>query len=462
MLAAPMSRQAARAAAAFLFLAATPCAAQTRSFPIPDEFAYPQVRLNLFIGSGARALGMGGAFLARADDATAASWNPAGLSYLRRPEVSVAAVNSSQRLRSFEPEGGPPAPGRLPGERLVDDHLTQRGPDFLAAAYPVDLGRFSGAAQLSFQRVIPFAGNRDIERSGGLIHIDSEGGFDVVSGGIGLQVARKVRLGFTVNRWTNGYEVSFDREVRRPEHYETTFDLSGWNVNAGVIWTPLEQLNLGFVGKTPFTGSVALSRLRADFPPEGGVAVNFARRDDLELHFPGAVGLGVSWRIRSPFTVSADYTRTFWSDARIVNFFELAAGPLDPERPPKPHELLTYPSLGQVPCPPPDEDPACFEQGDTRQVRLGAEYVILRERLKWPLRVGYIRDRQYFEGVDGAPVFHSFTVGAGVIAGPVLFDVALLHERGRYQDKDPEFGVFNKTSSNRVFVSLIYRFAPLR
>src|SRR5512137_326851 len=52
-------------------------------------------RQNLSLGSGARAMGMGGAFLARADDATAASWNPAGLSYLRLPEVSlVGAYNS--------------------------------------------------------------------------------------------------------------------------------------------------------------------------------------------------------------------------------------------------------------------------------------------------------------------------------------------------------------------------------
>ena len=40
-------------------------------------------------GSGARAAGMGNAFIAVADDGTAASWNPAGLSQLRAPELSV-------------------------------------------------------------------------------------------------------------------------------------------------------------------------------------------------------------------------------------------------------------------------------------------------------------------------------------------------------------------------------------
>src|SRR5262245_46008711 len=46
-------------------------------------------RTTLTLGAGARAFGMGGSFLARADDATAASWNPAGLSYLRIPELSL-------------------------------------------------------------------------------------------------------------------------------------------------------------------------------------------------------------------------------------------------------------------------------------------------------------------------------------------------------------------------------------
>jgi len=44
------------------------------------------------VGSGARALGMGGAFIAVADDATAASWNPGGLIQLEKPEISVVGA----------------------------------------------------------------------------------------------------------------------------------------------------------------------------------------------------------------------------------------------------------------------------------------------------------------------------------------------------------------------------------
>src|SRR5688572_8382448 len=46
-----------------------------------------------FGNPGARALGMGGAFLGLADDASAVEANPAGLTILRKPEVSVEVCN---------------------------------------------------------------------------------------------------------------------------------------------------------------------------------------------------------------------------------------------------------------------------------------------------------------------------------------------------------------------------------
>ena len=48
-----------------------------------DKYAAEFLR----VGAGARALGMGGAFLAVSDDATAGYWNPAGLNYLEHKSV---------------------------------------------------------------------------------------------------------------------------------------------------------------------------------------------------------------------------------------------------------------------------------------------------------------------------------------------------------------------------------------
>lgn len=52
-------------------------------------FATEEAGAFLSLGVGARAIGLGGAFSAMADDGTAFYWNPAGLARLSRPEVTM-------------------------------------------------------------------------------------------------------------------------------------------------------------------------------------------------------------------------------------------------------------------------------------------------------------------------------------------------------------------------------------
>jgi long-subunit fatty acid transport protein len=409
----------------------------------PDELDF-QGLTSITLGSGARAFGMGGAFLARADDATAASWNPAGLSYLRNPEVSiVGARNAFDR----GPQGGE-----------ANDTFVGRTPDFAAFAYPLEIGPVSGAAQLSYQRVFSFRGDRTVDKEGFVLTTDGTGGFDVLAIGTGLQVSRSLRAGLTLNRWLNGYDQTRARTGSRRQRQELNYhDLSGWNVNLGLMWTPQESVNLGLVGKTPFTGSLSLRRERTDFFPTetpAAVTTNSAERDDVSIDFPGALGVGASWRPRSTLTLSVDYTQTFWSKGRIHNFFTLQQTPVSPPnaRAPDPDVFptLPYPTLVDL------------RQSDTYQLRMGAEYVLIGGRLKWPLRAGYFRDRQYFRSGDGdAPVFNGFTAGAGILAGPFLCDVAYVYEYGDYADTgEPQGRAFTKFQ--RLFVSLIYRHGASR
>ena len=110
-----------------LLLAGLPVAAQGQAQRVVDRIDITG-RQNLTLGSGARAYGMGGAFLARADDATAASWNPAGLSYLRTPELSlVGAFNSidldararQRHVRGHRPSTSPRSRGRSASARCA-------------------------------------------------------------------------------------------------------------------------------------------------------------------------------------------------------------------------------------------------------------------------------------------------------------------------------------------------------
>ncbi len=92
-----------------------------------------------------------------------------------------------------------------------------------------------------------------------------------------------------------------------------------------------------------------------------------------------------------------------------------------------------------------------------------------------PLRAGYFNDRQITPVAEGeAPRFDGFTVGTGLILGPMLLDVAYVHEFGEYTVAsaaagNPGFDVPPTTpmtttvrstlTTNRFFASIIYRFS---
>ena len=409
-------------------------------------------RTSLTLGSGARAFGMGGAFLARADDATAASWNPAGLSYLRVPEVSLAGPSTLYRTETgTEPE-------------LNTDRFEGRSVDFAALTWPLRFHGLSGAIQASFQRAVPLGGSLTTvrQRAPGqepvLLTGDASGGLDVFAFGTGWRVTRTLRTGITVNRWFNGYTQSVERtapDFTRPRVFDSDYGLTGWNANLGAIWSPIEQVNLGAVFKTPFSGQVHLDKTRTDNPVGGNRVTNSHRNDAVRLEFPASFGFGTSWRPRSALTLSADFTRTFWSRSRIINYFTLPF-----VAPPAPFAPTTYPPLPY---------PALTQsQGDSDQVRTGVEYVIIAGRLKVPLRAGYFNDEQVVLGTGGgAPRFNGFTAGIGIILGPILFDVAYLHESGRFVETVVSEAtgdlpastaqVSTSLRTERFFVSLIYR-----
>ena len=75
----------------------------TSLYAITDEEIFRNFQFS-FVNPGARASAMGNAFIALADDATAAEANPAGLTILTKPEVSVEFRNvsfSSHQLSGF-------------------------------------------------------------------------------------------------------------------------------------------------------------------------------------------------------------------------------------------------------------------------------------------------------------------------------------------------------------------------
>ncbi len=429
---------------------------------------------NLTLGSGARAFGMGGAFLARADDATAASWNPAGLSYLRLPEVSLGAAATS-----YTADGTLEAEGYLSPMKSAFDGWSA---DFAALTWPVAIRGVQGAIQISYQRAISFYGTREVrEESRGLTDQGrSDGGFDILAFGTGVSLGRNLRAGVAVNRWFNGYTQTINRTLEGRTNPYREFDLEfrprGWNFHLGLMWSPWEPLNLGAVYKTSFTAGVTLSKARRDTWHsiyEVGtyeITTNAHSSEDVQLEFPSAFGFGVSWRPRETLTLSADLTLTRWSEARILNYFILDRvgrrdedGNDQPTPDPDFYPPLQFPTLVDA------QDPGPLgSQQDKQEIRLGAEWVLIRGAFRIPLRAGYFSDGQIqLDADDKTPRFNGLTAGVGVAFGSVLFDVAYMYEFGRYdspvaepEDYGPGDSVSfrNTLHAHRAFASVIYRF----
>jgi long-chain fatty acid transport protein len=125
----------------FLLWMAVPLGAQTNSevnAGIQFNFSTP----------GARSLSLGGAFIGLADDATAAYTNPAGLTTLGRPEVSLEGRHWAFR-HAFADRGhvlGPPS-GRgvdtIAGLQTGEDWDEALGVSFLSLVYPLKHWRFA-------------------------------------------------------------------------------------------------------------------------------------------------------------------------------------------------------------------------------------------------------------------------------------------------------------------------------
>lgn len=433
-----------------------------------DELASFYGRMNVVVGSGARAFGMGGAFLARADDATAASWNPAGLSYLRRTEVSLVGVQND--FSQTTTLSGNATTGARNGDQLVD-RLQGSVTDFVGAALPYRLNGRAGAVQVSYQRSFSFSGKRRSEGPGAIrgfandrnvfpteFTVEGDGGFDTISVSSGFEVNPRARIGVSINRWVDGFTQTVTRQsdVQNPNDFRdirSKWDISGTNFNFGILVTPTEKLNVGAVIKTPFTARLGLAKDRTDpDPSNSSLRISNRSEGDVSIRFPRVYGLGVSYRVTNTLTFSADFTRTAWSKSTITNFFTLG-------KPDSGSGANSIDRFGALPFPAVEND----TQADANQVRAGGEWVIRSGSsggLLFPIRAGFFRDGQPFLADGRSPSFTGLTAGAGVTIGGLLFDVAFIREIGNVPvtgQAEPR-----KVRYNRLFASMIVRFGERR
>jgi long-subunit fatty acid transport protein len=404
------------------------------------------------VGSGARALGMGGAFIAVADDATAASWNPGGLIQLETPEISiVGAYVDRTESNSFgvDPD--------------ADDSqvVTNSNINYLSAAYPFSAFGRNMIVSASHQYLYDFT--RELEYPTtyststfdyiGSGEMEHEGGLSAIGIAYSTQVTPTFSLGFTLNFWQDGlYDNELDSEVHESgsgiangsdftfnaDTYDT-FSYSGFNMNIGVLWNVSNQLTFGFVFKTPFTADIEHSHSEnydLRFPDNPILDITDSLEDDTdeELDLPMSYGIGVAYRFSDNLTASFDIYRTEWGDFTLTDENGDETSPITGE-----------------PIDDADIDP-------THQVRTGVEYLHITDTYVIPVRGGLFYDPAPADG--GSDAFYGYSFGTGFAKGKIVFDVAYQYRFGKdvaeFILEDYDFS--QDMREHTIYASIIYHF----
>ena len=352
-------------------------------------------------GAGARAAGMGGAFIGVADDATAIVWNPAGLSQLMRPEASVVTrfINDGYTYNFFGEE-----------EKESQSHFVL---NFLSGALPFTIGSMKVVGALAFQRQVDLYNYYKYEDE----EYEGIGGVDTATLGAGIQLMPILSAGFSTNFWFGNYE--YTENYRADYKYEESY--SGLNFVFGIMAdfnnldAPL-PLKLGVTYRTPFD-------LEVDWDEEEGDG-------SFTVEMPTMIGFGASFRVGEFLTFAGDYEMRTFSESKIIE----------------------------------EGIEADLTEFDLNQFRLGAEYLLVTDFAVIPIRAGFFNyptlesdwewddEFQTFLPTDDQIVGTGFSIGSGLIFEKFAFDVTFSGWQyevnyGEIFDEDITMEVSNATIS---------------
>jgi len=374
------------------------------------------------VGSGARALGMGGAFIAVADDATAASWNPGGIIQLELPEISaVGAAFYRNEDNTF---------GTNP-EASGDQSVSEGRVNYLSAAYPFSLLNHNMIVSLNYQNLFDFTRewrfplllDSDGFMVDQFVDYEQEGSLSAIGLAYCVEVMPRFSFGFTLNFWEDGlYENQWEQTTHQqgsgiydgdPFTSEVIsrdkYSFSGFNLNLGVLWHVNNKLTLGAVLKTPFEADLKHefkwdSSLCFPYSAAEDTTNSVAYTEDQELDMPMSYGIGLAYRFSDALTVSLDIYRTEWDDFVLTDEDGNETSPISGR------------STNES-----DIDP-------THQVRMGVEYLFITPKYIIPVRAGVFYDPAPAEGSPDD--YYGFSLGSGITVGRFVFDIAYQYRFG--------------------------------
>lgn len=395
------------------------------------------------VGSGARAIGMGGAFIAIADDATAASWNPGGLIQLETPEISCVGT-FVQRYEDTYYTAFPDASEELD----VNDYKL----NYFSLAYPFNVWDRNMTISLNHQHMFNFDKITKLEfnsdfttySSTNTYQLEQDGDLYTISPAYAVQVTPSLSLGFTLNLWkdsinTNSWRVDYSEEiiVQRPSgsfeskvSHADVYEFDGVNYHFGFLWDINQMFTLGGVFKSEFEAGLKHQHYyRVEQNNRSNTTVSTF---DEKMNMPMSFGLGFSVRFSDAFSVGFDIYRTLWEDYYIITSTGKKISP------------ITGKDLDETSIDP------------TTQMRVGMEYLFIGKKMVIPIRAGLFYDP---EPSDGSPDdFYGMSLGSGLVYKNFVFDCAYQYRFGR-DVRQLEIGGSSSAmdvDEHYIYFSLIY------
>ena len=379
------------------------------------------------VGSGARALGMGGAFIAVANDATAASWNHGGLFQRNKPELSIVYDNMYRKEeRSIKEK-----------YQSHNQSLSLTGLNYLSFTYPFTLINRNMIFSINYQKLYDLNTKYLLKKSGKIIDYTQKGKLCAYGFAYCIRILKNLSFGFTLNVWDdflneNGWyekQIDFFPEYSAYLIRKNDFSMNAINANFGFIWKINDSIVSGVVLKLPFNSNISKKYF------EDNQSVKKTEYDNETLEFPVSYGIGIAWDFRDNLIFSGDIYRTNWN-----HFIHRSS------------DGIYSPITG--------EPPHLSNVKPTHQVRFGIEYLMEsnKEDYTIPFRCGLFYDPA--PAKNKTDDFWGISFGTGFITEIFYIDIAYQYRWGNDTKEYilENIGFSQDLKEHSIYASYVYHF----
>ncbi len=325
---------------------------------IPDFFDTQYEPYNFeFNGNGARALGMGNAYLGVSDDITAIGWNPAGLFKMESPIIGFTFTSLSAKGQFLSQKLNTTSLP-LPSENLVLDQngsfkaltsvnflapLRLKGHPFVGSiAYTRHSNEFQKQGyKFDFIDFVPIFNEAGTflftDTILGYVNTSTElrGGIEAINIGFGTRVYSDLAFGTSLNiysgkvqRSSNSVAVAPGIPVNNFQHgfgliYQNQFDsnsFSGFNVTMGLKLDG-PKFDAGLVVRTPFSLNQKGEEVSVEIVDLNGVAFLTDTTFQIDLltkyDIPLMVGFGLGLQMNEKWLLATDFEYRNFASSHI-------------------------------------------------------------------------------------------------------------------------------------------------